>query len=217
MALDATGGVLLAGTFDGILNLGGSDLTAPGPSELFAAKLDNNGTHVWSGHHGGPVSRVRLGVDKLGSMHISGTFTGMMQTGFTTLDSGKGEVFLMSIASTSAIMWVYNYKATLIFDTGVGASTSLAGETMLTLGSYGTVNFGGADLAPQDYSLFVAKLDIKGKHVWSKVFAEGYPVTANNIVMAPSGESVLVGADGNFHAGTLAVPAAPGYVAKLGR
>jgi hypothetical protein len=150
-------------------------------------------------------------------MRVSGTFTGMMQTGFGTLDSANGEVFLMSIDSGSSINWAYNYKATLVFDTKLSASTSLAGETIFALGSFGTVNFGGGDLQPQDYSLFVAKVDAKGKHVWSRVFAEGYPVSANGITALPSGESILVGGDGNFHAGTLPVPMAPGYLVKLGR
>lgn len=88
---------------------------------------------------------------------------------------------------------------------------------MLTLMSYSTVNFGGSDLQAQDFSLFVAKLDNKGKHMWSKVFAEGYPVSARSITMVPSGESFLVGSDGNFHAGTLSVPPAAGYLLKLGR
>jgi len=72
-------------------------------------------------------------------MHISGTFTGMMQTGFSTLDSASGQIFVLSIATNSAVKWAYNYVGNLPFDTKLSAATSPAGETRRPLPRAGSV------------------------------------------------------------------------------
>lgn len=49
LEVDARGDVFLAGTFDGVANLGGADLHAAAQEDLFVARYDGrDGAHVWS-------------------------------------------------------------------------------------------------------------------------------------------------------------------------
>src|SRR6185437_6832907 len=53
--VDAMGNILLAGDYSGTLNFGGTPLTSAGATDIFAAKLDSNGNHLWSKSFGDPA------------------------------------------------------------------------------------------------------------------------------------------------------------------
>ncbi|MCC6556883.1 MAG: hypothetical protein IT372_28345, partial [Polyangiaceae bacterium] len=52
VALDGAGNAFLAGYFAGSLDLGGGGLQSAGGDDLFVAKLDGSGNHVWSKRFG---------------------------------------------------------------------------------------------------------------------------------------------------------------------
>jgi hypothetical protein len=58
VGIDATGAVYVGGWFAGTINLGGADLVSVGQEDVFIAKLDANGMHVWSHRFGDGNSQV---------------------------------------------------------------------------------------------------------------------------------------------------------------
>jgi hypothetical protein len=52
VAVDGAGNVLLTGDFDGTVDFGGGPLTSAGSDDIFVAKLDAQGNHLWSKRFG---------------------------------------------------------------------------------------------------------------------------------------------------------------------
>ncbi|MDH4038011.1 MAG: SBBP repeat-containing protein, partial [Candidatus Krumholzibacteria bacterium] len=48
IAVDATGAVFVTGSFSGTANFGGADLVSVGGNDIFLARYDANGQHLWS-------------------------------------------------------------------------------------------------------------------------------------------------------------------------
>jgi hypothetical protein len=53
VAVDATGNVVVTGSFSGIVNFGGGSLTSSAATaDIFLAKFSSSGNHVWSKRFG---------------------------------------------------------------------------------------------------------------------------------------------------------------------
>jgi hypothetical protein len=87
VAFDPTGNVLAAGDFAGVVNFGGGNLTSAGTDDVFAAKLNAAGTHVWSKRFGDAVDQrlVGLGPDPVGGMIFAGSNGGTVNLGGSNL------------------------------------------------------------------------------------------------------------------------------------
>ncbi|MEP7121279.1 MAG: hypothetical protein ABJE95_10235 [Byssovorax sp.] len=218
MVVDGSGNVLLAGNFDGVLNLGNKSVTAVVPTELFVAKLDADGNQAWINSYGGSVYNARVGVDGLGNLRVSGTFSGKLNlNNGMTLDSASGSLFMASIRTDSVVLWQANHAASSQF--WYSAATNSSGDTIIMTLGIGTQDLGGGPLQGDGLSIFLGKFDPKGNHIWSKGLSNGIPEDARQIVLAPDGQAVLVGASPTgFSVGTLpVVPSGEGYMVKLGR
>src|SRR5262249_4515311 len=78
LAFDAQGDLVLTGDFDGITDFGGGALTAQG-RDVFVAKLDASGAHVWSKRFGGPTdydSAIGAAIDGSGNVIVMGDYSG---------------------------------------------------------------------------------------------------------------------------------------------
>jgi len=75
IAIDGSGNVIVTGWFQGTVDFGGGALTSAGLDDIFVAKFDPNGNHVWSqsfgdasddqeGHGVGRFERVGADVDR---------------------------------------------------------------------------------------------------------------------------------------------------------
>jgi len=88
VAIDSEGNVVLAGAFSRTVDFGGGPLTSEGGQDIFVAKLDADGGHLFSRRFGdaAPDQRAQaLAVDDAGNILISGVFDG-------TVDFGGGPV-----------------------------------------------------------------------------------------------------------------------------
>ena len=83
VAVDASGDLRLSGMFEGTIDLGGGPLTAAG-ADVFAARLDPDGNHVWSKSVGSDDAWTGgIAIDADGTLVLGGTFA-------TTIDFGGG-------------------------------------------------------------------------------------------------------------------------------
>lgn len=62
VATDGSGNVVVTGYFSGTADFGGGPLTSTGSEDIFVAKFDVDGGHVWSRRFGTPTARpvIRL-------------------------------------------------------------------------------------------------------------------------------------------------------------
>jgi len=101
VAVDPFGTVTLAGDFTGSVNFGGAAaLASAGATDVFVAKYDAMGTHLWSRKAGDAVAQVASGVAADGSgVFVTGSFAGAINFGGGALTSaGMNDVFLVKLA-----------------------------------------------------------------------------------------------------------------------
>ena len=96
-AVDAVGSVYVTGTFQGTIDLGGGNLVSAGDDDVFLAKYDATGNHLWSQRHGGvgndQVYAMALGAT--GQIVLTGSFTGTTTiAGVLMSSSGAEDVFV---------------------------------------------------------------------------------------------------------------------------
>jgi len=86
IAADGSHNVLVAGDFLGSVNFGGGTLTSVGGWDMFLAKLDPSGNHIWSQRFGSTVSSNADGaravvVDESNNVYLAGYFSGTVSFG----------------------------------------------------------------------------------------------------------------------------------------
>lgn len=96
LALDASGNVILGGSFTTLLDYsaaGGSSFTAVGDHDVFVTAYSNSGSFLWSTTAGGVFRDYLNGisVDNYGNIYLGGVENGGMIVGTTTLTSGGGD------------------------------------------------------------------------------------------------------------------------------
>jgi hypothetical protein len=90
--VDAAGNVLVTGAFSGTTDLGGGPLTSAGGRDIFVAKLDTEGGHVWSARFGDAAANQEgqaIGADAAGNILISGVFDGQVDFGTGPLSAAS--------------------------------------------------------------------------------------------------------------------------------
>jgi hypothetical protein len=105
VALDAKGQPVVVGTFASTIDFGGGTLTSTGGqadsgANIFVAKFDTAGNHLWSRGFGGPAGQTpsALAVDSTGAAILTGTFNGTIDFGGNPMmNTGGTDVFLAKL------------------------------------------------------------------------------------------------------------------------
>lgn len=129
---DASGNIYLSGTFTGTADfdpgVGTNTLTSAGAKDIFIAKLDMNGNHLWASRMGGSTGDYSYSVntDASGNVYTTGTFTG-------TADFDPGAVVFNLTSAGSSDIYVLRLDASGNF----GYACQLGGtDSEYTLGVY---------------------------------------------------------------------------------
>lgn len=169
VGFDPAGNVVVAGLFSNEIDLGGGPLVAEGIHEIFVAKLDPAGQHVWSRRFGGPESAshaARLAVDGAGNAVAFGFFNGTITVGSTELTaagtvgaSGPEDLVVLKLDPDGSPVWSQAFGSSEL-ERAEGLGIAPTGEILITGDFYGTVDFGAGPMtAPVDSSgLFLLKL-----------------------------------------------------------
>ncbi len=230
IAVDSSGNVLVAGYFNGSINLGGSNFTSAGNLDAFVAKLSPSGDHVWSRSFGDGADQVAQSIttDAAGNVIITGYFAGTIDLGGGTLTSSSAQdydVFIAKLDPDGNHLWSRRFG-----DTASQGSRRVvvdpAGDVILAGSFDGTVDFGGGSLesaggtTPGGTDIFLVKLDgATGGHVWSKRFGDEGDQRCRAVTIDASGNLIITGRSGgtvDFGGGPLvSTDTADVYVAKL--
>ncbi len=100
VAVDGSGNVLVTGSFAGIVNFGGSDLTSAGSFDVFVAKYNAAGVHHASQRFGGASTDEgnSVAVDGPWNVLVTGNFAGTANFGGSDLTSVNGSIFVAKYA-----------------------------------------------------------------------------------------------------------------------
>jgi Beta-propeller repeat len=191
IAVDASGNVLVTGSFSGTMTFGGAILTSAGADDAFVAKLDALGNPLWSKRFGDLNEQIGAGIaaDASGDALVTGTFAGVTSFGGSLLASaGLGDVFVVKLDAAGNHVWSKRFGDAGEQD-GNSVAVDAVGNVLVTGFFFGAMNFGGGPLVSAGQNdIFVVKLDDAGNHLWSKRFGDAG---------AQSGASIAVDAAGN--------------------
>ncbi len=108
LAVDASGNLLITGSFVGTVNFGGATLTSAGGADVYVVKLDPNGNHIWSKRFGDTLNQVGAGIatDAAGDVYFTGYLYGAMDFGGGTLTSVSGvDTYLVKLDPAGNHLW----------------------------------------------------------------------------------------------------------------
>ncbi len=192
-SVDGAGGVGCAGTFSGTVDFGGGTLTATG-LEVFVAKFNGGGTHIWSDHYPPEsfVTVTAVACAPAGDIYVAGN---LPKGG--TIDFGGGPIGL-----PDGNLWAVRFdpQGNHVWSDTFGFGTILdidATDTAVAFAARNSsiVNFGGANLgASGNIQTIVAKLTPSKTHVWSQAYGDAAFQTGREVGLLPSGELVLMSA-----------------------
>jgi|688.fasta_scaffold15468_5 autotransporter-associated beta strand protein len=123
VAVDSAGNVYAAGGFTANVAVGGASLTNRGGTDIFLAKYDSSGNHLWSQSMGGTTSAdmVRPGgleIDSQNRVYLCGSYGGLADfnpspTAVNNLTStGSGNWFLARYEASGAYVWAIGVGGT---------------------------------------------------------------------------------------------------------
>ncbi len=108
LAADAHGNILMVGDFWGSIDFGGSTLQSDGDRDIFLAKFDSQGNHMWSKSYGDEREQVGVGVatDGAGATFVVSAFNGSLDFGGGPLVSrGRYNIALAKLDANGTHVW----------------------------------------------------------------------------------------------------------------
>lgn len=171
VTFDKDGNIYVIGSFQGSIDLGGGSLLSAGGDDVFVAKLDSKGKHIWSSRFGGLSSQVGLfiGVDEFDYVTVAGQFAGTVDFGDGAQTSAGGDdIFVLNLDPSGGLLWSKR-AGDLGSDSVGGMVVDTTGYVYLTGRFSYTIDFGGGLLTSIGADdIYVAKLDYYGGHLWSE-------------------------------------------------
>ena len=101
VATDGSGNVVITGLFGDTVDFGGGPLTSASHFDVFVAKYDGSGNHLWSKRFGDSLYEIgdSVATDASGNVVITGRFEGSVDFGGGLLTSaGYSDIFLAKYA-----------------------------------------------------------------------------------------------------------------------
>ena len=149
VAVNAAGHVFVTGWFTGLMNMGGANLVNLGFTDVFLARFDGVGTHVWSQRFGGSGEdgAMAVAVEPVSSaVSMIGYFSGAANFGGSGVSSlGEYDIYLASYDGNGVHRWsrrAGNYW----IDVGYAIAAAANGDVVASGYFNYQANFGGNNL-----------------------------------------------------------------------
>ncbi len=209
VAIDSSGNVFIAGSFDGTVNFGTTTnpnlISSPTTTEAFVAKLDGLGNLVWvrnnvasATYDNDPANA--LGLDRQGGVVIAGTFQDSVAFGSIRLQAvGASEAFVARFDSAGNPTWAVSSQGTAGSNAqATGMAVDSSGSIALTGFYSGSISLGsgtGASAFKANGSddALTWKLDPSGKFLWGRSFGSTDYDSGNGVAIDSSNNIEVVG------------------------
>lgn len=196
VAVDSQGNVVVTGYFAGSMNLGGGILAAMGANDIFVAKFDSAGNHLWSKRFGDSAEQQARGVavDSNDDVYIGGFIEGTLTFGNTVLTASAtgGDAFIAKLDSNGNPLWVKYAQADgiqLFDDVATDSSGNVVGVGSLQ----GTADFGSGVVGTSgEDDVLVVKYAKDGTNSWSRSFGNSFTHESASAVDVDSTGAIYV-------------------------
>ena len=174
VAIDPWGSALIAGSFEGTIDLGGAPMTAGSSRDALLAKLDADGKLVWQRHFGGgePAFGVDVDVTRTGRSLLLARGRAPIDFGDGARQDPRATAFLAAFESDGRPAWSRGFVA----DGEIAASRAraLPGNQILMSGTFsGAIDLGAGLVSSAGRSdAFVMRLDGEGHPLATARFGE---------------------------------------------
>ena len=201
IAVDTSGNVVIAGSFDGNVKLGATTFVSSGLGDAYVAKFDPSGNHLWSKHLSGPYFEIAsaIAIDpQTGDVVVTGSFDGTISFGNGTLSStgmADRDVFIAKLASTTGIsLWRRDYGDNSNQSPN-GIATDPAGNIIVGGSFLGVMAFGSTTITNNTNmtDIFLARLDAGGNADWAKRFGTSGADRPGDIARDAAGNIFMTG------------------------
>jgi hypothetical protein len=196
MELDSLGNIIIGGGFFGKeVNFGGDPLAGVSGMEIFLAKFDATGNHIWSKRFGGTASQSinDLVIDAADNIYIVGQFSASFDLGGSTLPyQGGSDAFVARLGPAGNHLWSKPFGDSLN-QLAQSVATDSSGKVIVGGTMTGIADFGGGPLTAKDQDIFLVTLTSSGDHVWSRRFGETDAQIISDIATDGSGNLAVIG------------------------
>ncbi len=195
---DGVGGVYVAGTFLQVLDFGFPPLQSDGGHDMFLARFDGDGHHLWSKNFGNALDQtdqLRLARAPDGGVLLAGACRGTIDFGAGAVSAIGGAAFVARFNPAGANTWTWMSQGS-DFEIAAGVAVDQRSGDVIVAGAFhGEVSFGGPSLTSSGLrtSSWLA-CDGAGQHLWSRRFGGAWNDTANGVAVDGVGRIVLGGA-----------------------
>jgi outer membrane protein assembly factor BamB len=197
LATDHDGNIFITGDFWGSVDFGGQILTSKGDRDIFLAKFDRVGTHIWSKRYGDEQEQVgnAIATDSAGAVFIGGSFTGSLDFGGGELVSrGRYNVCLAKLDHAGQHIWSCRfgddkYHVLECLAVAPSGNITIAGRFQ------GSIDFGNGSIASQSSQtdIFVANFSPNGECLWAKRFGGPYEQQTRSVAIDDRGNIAIAG------------------------
>ena len=196
VAADPDGSLLVTGPFLGTIDLGGGVLTSAGNRDIYLAKFDSDGNHIWSQSFGDPETQGSRSVivDQAGSIVLVGNFRGSIDFGGGVLtSSGRTDVFVAKLDGDGNHLWSQGFGDVRV-ERGKCVAVDSDRNVHITGYFERNVNFGGGQLQSAGAEdAYLAKFDPDGVHLWSQSFGDSVSQWGESVATDDDGHVFLAG------------------------
>jgi hypothetical protein len=216
IAIDPAGRVLVTGSFDGKVDLGGGPLTTAGKGDVLVAALDQNGNHLFSKRFGNADDQSGQGIAAApdGRIVLTGFFAGSVDFGGGQLVSGGStDGFVVGFGMTGEHQWSKRF-GDVGAQFGFGVAVDAAGEAFVAGAFQNTIDMGAGPLTSAgSYDVVAAKLGPSGEHRWALRYGDALDQRGVTIAAGGSPERVLLAGwfQGGIDFGSGSMDSAGGY------
>lgn len=225
VAVDADGNALVAGTYQGAVTFGSTEVTTTSEREAFVAKLDSDGEFLWAASGRGSTRDSRwataIATDADGNGLLTGRFSGAARFGQTTLTpAGHFDLFVAKVSPDGDFLWATGAGGKRD-DAGLSIAVGDEGEARITGFFSEKAKLGATKLKSRGaQDVFVAAVSPEGYLSWA-VRAGGPGIDeGRSIAIEADGSAILTGRfsrTATFGATSIdAVGAADVFVARAG-
>ncbi len=208
-------GIAVAGTFNGTINLGGSNLVTTGVQDIFVARFDAAGTHVWSKKFGNASNNyvADLAVAPNGDLVIVGTLTDNLTFGSTTITAaGETDAYVVRMDDDGTVLWVRAFQSA---GTEVASAVGILSDGSVWVGGdFDTAvnlnGLAGSEISPTSTGedILMVKYDAAGVYVTAKAVNGTGQIYMRDIAVGADDAVVISGAyDGSLFFSQIAAPA----------
>lgn len=203
VAIDASGNVVIAGMFWGTIDFGDGPMASTGSDDMFVAKLDADGNHVWSKRFGVPAGQygsvtgqdaTSVAVSGSGDVLVTGECAGPIDFGGGLLEPiGEVDTCLFALDSTGQHRWSKRWGAGNAYQGGASVKVDPTGDVLVTGYCAGPTDMGTGVLPCGGMDVFLGKLTSTGVPIFARRFGSAANAYPSSVATDGSGNILLTG------------------------